>query len=147
MNKSKKKEKPIEEHRVYIEYAEHRFGGEVIDPEDQWSCREDASIEVNFIRLHKQPPEHRFFYDSIVINNPDLLKLNELYLAVIRYSTGDTFGHTTGAWHIVGAAPTYKIAELMLNEALNSSKENTYKPWEGYFERFENTEVHKLDLT
>lgn len=138
-----------QEKRIYIEYTTSEYGGDRIDPDDRWSSRTDRVITVNFIRLHREPPKNRFFYDSVEFSNEDLLKLDTLYLAVVRYSTGDTFGRTEGAHSIVGVAPTYKIAEAMLAEAIKPTKEGdykNYKPWEGYFERLTDTEIHKLDL-
>ncbi len=134
--------------RLYIEYDQFENGGDSIDPNDRWSNRTDRVIEVNFIKLHRQQPAHRFFYDSIEINK-DLAKIDKLYLCVVRYSTGDTFGRTTGEWYIVGVAPNYQIASLMLQEAIIPSKEGdyrNYKPWEGYFERLETTEIYELSV-
>ena len=136
------------ENILYVEYKEHVSGGEA-KSNDEWTDYEDTYKEVTFIRLHREQPKHIFFYDSIEVSNKDLLLLDSLYLAVVRYSTGDTFGHTEGAWALVGVAPTYKIAELMLEEATKPTEKGdyrNYRPWEGYFEEFTNTEIHKLDV-
>lgn len=143
------KELPKPLPRLFIEYNSYEEGGDAIDPDDRWSCRTDHVIEVDFIRLHRQQPAHRFFYDSIEVPNEKMMEMDKLFLAVVRYSTGDTFGHTTGAWSVVGVAPTYQIASLMLEEALKPAKEGdykNYKPWEGYFESFERTEIHELSV-
>jgi hypothetical protein len=135
--------------RLYIEYNRSEYGGEAIDPSDRWSNRTVTVITVDFIRLHREQPKNRFFYDSIEVLNEDLIKLDKLYLAVVRYSTGDTFGRTEGEWDIVGVAPTYKIAEVMLEEAIKPAKPGdykNYKPWEGYFERLEDTEIHTMEV-
>lgn len=151
-NMGKKKEEPKAAEaplRVYIEYNEHRSGGEALDPGDRWTSHEDTNIEVSFVRLHRQQPKNRFFYDSIELPNPKMIEMGRLWLAVVRYGTGDTFGSTNGAWHIVGIAPTYQVAEAMLEEAIKPSKEgeySSYKPWEGYFESLEGTEIHELRL-
>ena len=130
--------------RLYIEYTESEYGGEAIDPEDRWTSYTDRVRSVKFIRLHRNPPGNRFFYDSIELRNDKLSDLDKLYLAVIRYSTGNTFGRCNGCWHIVGVAPTYDIAKAMIKEALES--EDSYKPWEGYFEHYEDDEVHTLEV-
>lgn len=143
-----KKEIPVEPARVYLDYYESRSGGAAHDPSDQWSSHDDVVVNVEFKRLHRtQPP--MFFYDSFELSNPDLLKLDKLYMAVVRYLTGNTFGSTVGMWHVVGFAPTYDIAQLMLNGAVVPSKPGdyrNYKPWEGYFERLLDVEVHTLEL-
>lgn len=137
------KKKDKEPSKVYIEYDEIRTGGE---PEDDsmYSYREDAYITVDFKCLHKSQPKHRFFYDSKEVPE-EFLKKDRLYLAVVRYSTGDTFGHTEGAWHIVDVCDSYKAAHDLLEEEIKPSTKG-YKPWEGYFERFERTEIHELFL-
>ena len=143
--KNKKVVQPTEASvRVYVEYKEYRTGGDAINPDDQGSSRTVENIKVNFIRLHREQPRNCFFNHSIELSNKDMLKLDRLFLAVVRYGTGNTFGRADGAWHIVGVAPTYKIADLMLEEALKST--TGYKPWEGYFEHFQDREIHEVSL-
>lgn len=129
--------------RLYIEYTESESGGDPIDPEERWTSYTDKYREVEFIRLHREVPKNRFFYDSIELVNDELANLDKLYLAVIRYSTGSTFGHVEGCWHVVGVAPTYKIAEAMIKEAIEGEG---YKPWEGYFEALTGDEIHTLEV-
>jgi hypothetical protein len=83
-----------------------------------------------------------------------------VFLVVTRYSTGDTFGHSEGNWHISGAFGTADEAYELVkhldsdgNPQLNSWSENgawdpkrEYKPWDGYFECYENSDVHVLPL-
>lgn len=150
MKAKKEKPKVQEPLRVYVEYNRGSEGGEALSDEE-WSSRSDTIVTVEFIRLYREPPKHRFFYDSVEINNPKLLKLDKLFLAVVRYSTGDTFGHTSGEFYIVGVAPTYKIAQAMLDEEtkpspIPKSGMRHYKRWEGYFESLEDTEIHELSL-
>jgi hypothetical protein len=138
--------------RIYVEYEEHRSGGEAYDPEDRWTSHSDVNVDVRFILLHREKPTHRFFYDSIELPNDKMFKMGKLFLAVVRYGTGDTFGHTNGAWYIVGVAPTYKIAQAMLDDETKPSPEpakgewQRYKRWEGYFESLDGTEIHELSL-
>ena len=143
------KQKVKEPKRIYIEYHENETGGEAEDPNDRWSDYADTVKEVEFIKLYREVPKDRFFYHSVEVSNEDLLKLDKLYLAVVRYTDGGTFGKTIGYWEVIGVAPTYKIAELMLEEAIKSTKKGdykNYKPWEGYFASLNDTEIHKLDV-
>jgi len=151
MNKKVKKEEVVEPLRIYVEYDTDQYGGEAIDPEDRWTNHTDTVRTVTFHKLYRQQPTHRYFYDSVEIDarHADMLKMPKLFLAVVRYGTGDTFGHTTGAWYIVGVAPTREIAQAMLKEETVPSVKGeyrTYKRWEGYFESLEDTEIHELDL-
>lgn len=126
--------------RLYLVYDENRSGGAAHDPNDRWTNHEPTYIDVKFHEFYRQPPTHRFFYDSIMVDE-ETFNADRAYLAVVRYSTGDTFGSTYGAFYIVGATATRKEATTMLEEALKGSG---YKPWEGYFESLEGTEVHGL---
>jgi hypothetical protein len=138
--------KAVEPVRVYIEYDETREGGDALEPAERWTSHTDVNVDVKFIRLHREMPKNRFFYDSIELPNKKMLKMDKLFLAVVRYGTGDTFGHTNGAWYVVGIAPTYKIAEAMLEEETKPSPKGSYKQWEGYFESLDGTEIHELSL-
>lgn len=129
--------------RLYLEYTESETGGDPIDPTDRWTSYTDRYREVTFIKLYREPPAGRFFYDSVELINDELANLKELHLAVIRYSTGNTFGHTEGCWYIVGVAPTFDIAKMMIKEALEG---DGYKPWEGYFESYTDDEIHTLEV-
>lgn len=148
----KAKQEPQETFRLYVEYKESRTGGLAHNPEDQWSSHEDVDVNVKFIRLHREAPKHIFFYDSVEVSHKKMLELDKLFLAVVRYGTGDTFGHTNGAWYIVGVAPTYQIAKAMLEEETKPSAApkkgewQRYKRWEGYFESLEDTEIHELSV-
>lgn len=142
----KKVKEPV---RLYIEYEETRSGGDAVNPDDEWTSHEDTNIEIEFVRLYREQPKHRFFYDSIELPDARMAKLDKLFLAVIRYGTGDTFGHTNGAWYIAGIAPTYKIAQAMLEEETKPAKQGDYshyKRWQGYFESLESTEIHELSV-
>ena len=129
--------------RLYFTCDSHSTGGDLIDENDEWSNRETTYIEVKFHEFYRKPPDHRFFYDSVKV---DEKTFNSPYafLAVIRYSTGDTFGHTEGCHYVVGAASSREEANIMIDHAINDK--GTYKPWEGYFESLTAREVYKLDV-
>jgi hypothetical protein len=136
-----KKEEEKEPLRLYFIYDEHRSGGESLEPDNRWSSHADINIEVKFHEFYRNPPTHRFFYDSKEVSE-EIYNASRAYLAVVRYSTGSTFGNTYGAWHIVGIALTREDAEKMLKEAVED--EGGYKPWVGYFESLTDTEVYGL---
>ncbi len=133
----KKKKEKVEPLRLYIDYSERRTGGEAIG-EGPWCSHEDEDTEVSFLGMYRTSPTHKFFYDSIEVSE-EVHKADEVYLCVVRYSTGSTFGRRNGAWTIIGVATDSRKAQEMLDKALNG---DGYKPWEGYFERLEGTEIH-----
>jgi hypothetical protein len=128
--------------RIYVTYNQHITGGKALTSEP-YSNREPKLIKVDFLLLFRKDPD-KFFYDSIEIADESLLTRDYLYLSVVRYSTGDSFGTTSGAWHIIGLSKSYDEAKEMLENALKDP--NGYKPWEGYFERLQSYELHKLRL-
>lgn len=73
--------------------------------------------------------------------------MEHLYVVVVRYSSGSTFGSTHGHWYIVGAYKGYKEAEAVeVSISKNKYKGKRYKPWEGYFESLEGVTVERLDI-
>jgi hypothetical protein len=84
----------------------------------------------------------------------------EVFLVVVTYGTGDTFGHSSGNVSIVGCyeeeAHSDSIAadirfdddNSRYGEMKKGRKErfSGYKAWTGYFESLEGVEVHRLRL-
>lgn len=134
--------KQQEEKRLYIIYNERRQGGEP-ESDEPYSRRAPTYIDVQFTALLKEQLPDRMFYHSVIVD--DKTFKNKIgYLAVVRYSTGNTFGRTEGAWEVIGCYSSYKKAQKMLDNAINGSE---YKVWEGYFESFERTEIHALPIS
>ena len=129
---------------LYITYDSYSTGGEA-ESDEKWCSFTPKQTTVNFRFLHRDTPRERFFYDSFEVDD-SLLEKNELFLAVVRYSTGDTFGSSHGMWHIHGAFADYETALKELEEVTKPSPKGGYKPWEGYFESLEGIEVHCLKV-
>lgn len=132
---------------LYILYREERSGGDICEGEEdsEWPNHDPTNVVVTFQSLHRTAAgTGRFFYDAIEVI-PDVAAQTSLCLAVVRYSTGDTFGRTNGMWSVVGAYPTVTLAETALSQALDPAN-SQHKPWEGYFERVEQTEVHVVPV-
>jgi len=127
---------------LYLNYNEYVSGGEIEDPSDRWSNR---------------TPEHKDFNPRYLFLDRDLagtfahgLSDEEIfgefeagdiaYLLYVRYQTGDTFGYSTGNWHIIGAFKDLKEASKV-EYKINNDEYEGYKPWTGYFERLESVEI------
>lgn len=137
--------KQHKEYRLYFTYNETSSGGDALE-EGRYASRSDQEINIKFLNIYKSQPKDRFFCDSIELSEKEydlLSKKDFLYLAVIRYSTGDTFGRTNGAWSVVGVSATRIAAEKLCKKALEGIG---YKPWEGYFERYSHFETHLLKV-
>lgn len=179
--KKKKIEKQEKEFRkdideIYLIYREAHSGGEKEDPSDKWSTRTDQVIEFYPEKLTTTKGS---FQETIPVD----FKASDfvgkpLWMVVIRYSSGDTFGRSTGNWTILGAYTDQKTAELLASLVIDHdkamrtsyrySKEGMlvvknanetfdlksrkylgkyfYKSWVGYFEQFENVEIHEFML-
>ncbi len=134
-----KKEEPT---RVYLVYTETQTGGEYEDENDRWSSRADTHKTVNFKALYKEPPT--FFYHSVEVD-PSLLEKEELFMAVVYFSDGDTFGKTYGYWSVEGIYGSRKEARERLKEVLDP-KYKGYKPWDCYFGGYMSDDVIGLEL-
>lgn len=129
---------------LYIVYSESREGGYAINPDENFSDRTPETIDVTFKCLLRRQRPNKMFYHSVEVSDKTY-KSGTGYLAVVKYSSGDTFGHSSGHWHVVGCTGTYATAERLLEMALKDPK--GYKPWEGYFESLEGTEIHPLPIS
>ena len=141
---AKKAEAKKPSKRLYLVYSENRSGGEVCqgDEDSAWPCHEDIIVDVYFQALYRNPPENIMFYDSYEVTE-DIHKAAILHMAVIRHSDGDSFGHSSGLWHVVGFYHTLEQATLGIEKA---TKGTGYKPWEGYFSGYEDDQVHILNV-
>lgn len=149
--KAKKKQAP-EPKRLYLVYDETRSGGNICEGEEDsdWPNRDPEYIEVSFTALYRNPPENRFFYDSFEVSE-EVYNAEQVYMAVVRYSDGDTFGYTSGYWSVEGIFSSQSEAEKLLskldNEASQPFTMGKYtKAWHGYFGSFEGTQVEFLTV-
>lgn len=132
--------------RVYIEYTSNSTGGERLT-DDRWSVRSDEHITLEVETLYASEPENLFFKDSIEVD-PSVLELEEVYLVVARYTTGDTFGTSYGKFHFYSVRGTIEEArrdEAEIRAPLRAV-DDRYRPWDGYFERLEDVEIHQMPL-
>ena len=145
VNKRVKRVKPIpKKNEIYLTYNEDRKGGQSLSDEP-WSDREDEKIEFSVEEVFASIDNLNWVETIEVGFNPTDFIDKDIFVIVVRYSTGGTFGNTDGAWHVEGAYT--KIEEA--NKIVKSIEDDTYcryKPWSGYFERLSDIEVHKITL-
>ena len=127
---------------IYLTYEEDRMGGESVDDSDPWSNREPEYITFNVIGLYAENPGG--WPESIPVDFVVLTGM-PVYVIIVRYKTGDTFGETSGAWHVVGAYDNMEEAKKILESIENDSFDG-YKPWDGYFEVFQSARIHPMTL-
>lgn len=73
-----------------------------------------------------------------------------VYLVVVRYQDGNTFGTTYGYWNVHLVTTDQKEAvdrrADILNGTLPKAPGTNYHPWEGYFTHLEDVEIHAFKL-
>lgn len=143
MPRKKKQKQP--EFRLYIDYSEYITGGEAIgdgpfcDHEDEY-----REVYLNGVYRSMDSPKAPFFYDSKEVAE-ETFKKDTVYLVVVRYTTGNTFGTIHGAWHIEGIYPDAAQAAIACRKIEDGTYQG-YKPWDGYFERLENVDIRQFDV-
>lgn len=69
----------------------------------------------------------------------------EVFVVVVTYQTGDTFGHSTGNVSIVDVFDSESSADKTAR-AIRKGTFGTYRDWQGYFEHLEDIEIHRFIL-
>lgn len=129
--------------KVYLCYESSESGGGRVNDEE-WSDRHPRVKTLSNLSVHRERPE--YCGDSLEVP-PELLNEKFVYLVVVRYRDGDTFGHTTGDYHFYSVRATREEVDQD-RKYLESTEHSSelYLPWTGYFARLENVEVHLLPL-
>lgn len=132
--------------RVWIRHEDHRSGGEPDDPEDQWTSHSDVEIELTILGIQTTEPSSTFFNDSVEVE-PEILDLKKVYLVVVRYRDGDTFGSSSGNYkfYSIRATAAEANADQKAIEADRDPK-GPYLEWDGYFCGLESVDIHLMDL-
>ncbi len=134
-----KEEKPV--YSVWVGYEDiHISGGEADEPGEQWTSHstEYKDFRVNEVSLKSGPG----WNNRQVITDSELRAGDEVFVIVVRYSTGDTFSHSTGNGTIVAVHPDKSGAQKEV-DLIHSEKHPSHYTWGGYFETLEEIEVHK----
>ena len=123
---------------VYVVYDEYRSGGEICEGQenDPWPSYEDTEIDMVVRSILVSNP-NVLYLDSVEVKDAAKVEVGQtVYLVTVRYSTGDTFGNTNGAFKFEGVYTSREKA----NEAAHQIESDKYKGhccWKGYFEQLE----------
>lgn len=140
--------------KVYLTYTEDRTGGEANEP-GPYASRSPEYIEYSPTNLYSTP---KSWHEEIEVDfDPKEFLGKDLFLVVVRYSDGDTFGTTYGHWRVIGVytdVETVSEVEKEIQETLKNENKYYYKtnkyvkfaPWIGYFSGYETTELTKMTL-
>ena len=95
---------------AYVLYDETRTGGEKVDPEDRWSDRRDIHIDYTVKGVRAKKPDYGYERVNVatIDTSFEVKDVQIVYVVLVKYKTGDTFGSSYGNGHIVGV---YNSAE------------------------------------
>jgi len=140
---------------VYIDFDSYSEGGEA-ESDEAYSNRSPEYISLTINGVHKTSVEA--FGESVkTLFNPR--KGMKVWLVTVRYTTGDTFGHSSGNYKFIACYDNGEDAESLAQEINANSKDRggyqySFKPktpyvedelycgaWTGYFESLDNVQV------
>lgn len=145
MPKKKKKEEP-DRWTLYLTYDESRTGGAVCEGQenDPWPSYEDEYTEFTLIRCNKESKNAAWAKESLETTfKPEVG--SKVWVVVVRYSTGGTFGTTNGAWTILGIYEHLDEAKKV-EASVHDNTYSGYKCWVGYFESLECVEIESMTV-
>jgi hypothetical protein len=139
--------------RLFLGYKSTSTGGDS-DSREPYSCRSPQHTEVTFTSLTRV--SGTFFGHNINVSD-EVYAAEVVYLVVVRYSDGDSFGTSYGNWTVWEATASeeeaLKVAKSIEDGTLVKKYEEgvrkgtaTYMsiPWNGYFSHLEGVEIHSF---
>lgn len=122
-----------------LDYSENRTGGGR-KSDEEWSDRFPTYITVEFHSLSRGSSR---LYNGNVEVTREQYEAQELYVVIVRYRDGDTFGSSHGHWTVAGVALTADEARKIEADARKPQTDiSHYREWDGYFSGLEGVEIH-----
>jgi len=147
-----KKKEVKSEPSLYLKYNESRSGGEICEGQenDSWPSHEDENIDFDpeYLVLAAEDNRPDWVEEIKDIDFEPSKYVNKLvYLVIVRYYDGGTFGRTCGYWKIMLCTTKQKEA-LKLEKSIRdgSYQKGEYLEWNGYFAGLEDVEIHSLEI-
>jgi hypothetical protein len=138
-----------EAYEMILCYKERTYGGEISPGQegDSWPSHEDEIIEIDLLSLHRPDSKSKkLSYDRETVYadfNPS--KVDQAYLVMVRYSDGDTFGHSSGHMYVEGVYKSKKKADKVA-KSIEKDTYKGYKAWSSYFGGLESVEVVNMSV-
>lgn len=134
-------------HTLYVEYDEE-VSSVISDTQGEdgpySGFREDVyDYSIGSVKINK-PKSYQ--YEEMILQTNDTVLPSTVYVVIVRYSTGDTFSHSSGRGTIEGVYETEGEANKIKN-AINTDQYKGYASWKGYFESLEDCYVEAFEIT
>lgn len=133
-------------------YLIYRETSEYIDNDEEreWS---ESTKEWHPVSLHKKKKDYfKDLWPEEIQTELDVSGLNKVWMVVVRYFDGGTFGRTNGYWKIIDVYKTDEEAYAKAKEIKEDKrtwrelKKGEYQPWKSYFSGLEDVEVHRMEI-
>lgn len=145
--------------RLYVIYDEHcdRSEEQYGDGRYDYSWEENYSSDLKYILLDSRDSDDYSRYESIDVDFTPKIG-DELYVVVVNYDTGDSFGRAYGRISIVDVFDDQEKANAFARYITDDAKRNSKKYsfeflgrevhacWKGYFESFNYADVYPLSI-
>lgn len=130
--------------KLYLTYDERRYGGEICEgqEDDDWPSHEDENIDWSLRECWVTRHEKHWEQEQVEVDFSANVG-STVYVVYVRYGTGGTFGHTNGAWTILGVYGRQDQAEKVKQSVYDDTYDG-YKCWQGYFENLESCEIERM---
>jgi len=136
---------------LYISTSESSYGGEP-ESNEEWCHHSDIVKTVTFNSVFRKKGEGFWASAGYFKVSDEVFNSDQVYLVIVRYRDGGSFGSTTGNWHIQQAFTNPEDAKALATSIRNRSYEKEmdrkhgqyvhYMPWVGYFCGLEGVEIH-----
>lgn len=128
---------------LYINYSEGRSGGELCEGEENgpYASHEPiwTTFQINGIYTPETWDNSNWYKEEIQVDFTPNVGM-PVYVVIVRYSSGNTFGRVNGCWCIEGVYTSIEEAENIKSKIYDGTFEE-YAPWIGYFEYLEYVDI------
>lgn len=120
-------------------------GGEKINPDELYSEYSNTIRHTVYNYISEYEPTDQFFFFKQSVHDSSIFKEKEVYLGIVSYHDGNTFGIVKGNHHICGIYKTEARAWSAVNTTINHSYDYSL-PWHSYFAGVDETLVIKVPI-
>ncbi|MDE2095710.1 MAG: hypothetical protein KGL39_00505 [Patescibacteria group bacterium] len=129
---------------LYVDYCESYSGGEIRAGQENkdWPDYEDEYIDFRITSCHLEKGNAEWLrQEENVAFKPEIGQ--KVYIVLVRYTTGSTFGTVYGAWFIAGVYDDENRAKEVEGK-IEAGKWSDSGVWTGFFSSLEEVFVEEF---